>query len=106
MKGCIFITDSDCEHGFALAGFKQILADRDTVLGILKQIVIDETPGIVFVDERILTENIMGRFRLLEKQWGGAFILLPAPGEGDEAIKRDTGRQFISRVLGYQMKLS
>ena len=73
---------------------------------MLKQVVKDETPGLVFVDERLVADSITGRLRLLEKQWGGAIILLPAPGDLGEAIEKDTGRRFISRVLGYQMKLS
>lgn len=106
MKGCVFVTGTDCQHGFSLAGFRQVFAERDTVLEVLKQLVRDNPPGLVFVDERLLAEHMMGRMRLLEKQWGGAFIALPAPGKLGEALERDTGRRFISRVLGYQMKLN
>ena len=60
----------------------------------------------MFVDERLVAESITGRLQLLEKKWGGAIIMLPAPGKEGEVIARDTGQQFISRVLGYQMKLS
>lgn len=106
MKGCIFVTGSDCQHGFSLAGFRHILAERQNILEVMKEIVKENKPGVVFVDERLLTENMTGRLRLLEKEWGGVFILLPAPGELGEAIEKDTGQRFISRVLGYQMKLS
>lgn len=106
MKGCVFVTGADCQYGFSLAGFQQILADKENILEVLKQIIKDNAAGLVFIDERLLAEHIMGRLRLLEKQWGGAFIALPAPGKLGEAIEKDTGRRFISRVLGYQMKLN
>lgn len=106
MKGCIFITMQDSIYGFTLAGFRQVIADGDNVLDVVAKIVQSSAPGLVFIDERLLTEKIMGRLQLLEKQWGGAIVSLPAPAKEDVSAGMDFGRQFISRVLGYQMKLS
>ena len=106
MKGCTFITMKDCMYGFGLAGFQQVIADKDGVLEVFEKIVATSGPGLVFIDERLLEENILSRIQLLEKQWGGAIISLPAPGKGEEGAGMDFGKRFISRVLGYQMKLS
>ena len=106
MKGCTFITMKDCMYGFGLAGFQQVIADKDGVLEVFEKIVATSGPGLVFIDERLLEENILSRIQMLEKQWGGAIISLPAPGKGEEGGGMDFGKRFISRVLGYQMKLS
>jgi vacuolar-type H+-ATPase subunit F/Vma7 len=106
MKGCIFITMKDSMHGFTLAGFQQVVADESSVLEVFTTIVNSEAPGLVFIDERLLAERYLASLQLLEKQWGGAIISLPAPGKGDEPAGMDFGKRFISRVLGYQMKLS
>lgn len=106
MKGCIFITMKDCSYGFTLAGFQQMIADQDTVLEVMKGIAGECVPGLVFIDERLMAEKVMGRLQLLEKQWGGAIISLPAPDRLGELTGIDFGKRFVSRVLGYQMKLS
>jgi vacuolar-type H+-ATPase subunit F/Vma7 len=106
MKGCVFITMEDSMHAFTMAGFRQVIADEVNVLEVLTRIVHTSEPGLVFVDERLLAEKIMERLPFLEKQWGGAIISLPAPGKVEVPAGKDFGRQFISRVLGYQMKLS
>ena len=106
MKGCIFVTRDDCEYGFSLAGFQQLITNEENILKIMRRIVRSQEPGLVFIDERLLTEENMGRLQLMEKQWGGAIISLPEPRKLGEPIGKDFGKHFISRVLGYQMKLS
>lgn len=106
MKGCIFITMKDCTPGFTLAGFRQVVADEKNILEAVAKIVNTTAPGLLFIDERMLAERDLGRLRLLEKQWGGAIITLPSPGRAEVWAGKDFGRRFVSRVLGYQMKLS
>jgi len=106
MKGCIFITMQDSAYGFTLAGFQQVIAEKESVLEVFEKIVATSVPGLVFIDERLLGDTILSRLQVLEKQWGGAIISLPAPGKSGEISGIDYGKRFISRVLGYQMKLS
>ena len=96
----------DCLYGFTLAGFQQMEADSSNVLEVFTEIVKKNDPGLIFLDERLMDEKIMGRIHLLEKQWGGAVISLPAAGKTETPFAEDSGRRFIARVLGYQMKLS
>lgn len=93
-------------NGFTLAGFQQVVVDEGGVLELFEKIVNASSSGLVFIDERLLQESIQSRLQVLEKQWGGALVSLPAPGKGDEAVEMDYGKRFISRVLGYQLKLS
>ena len=106
MKGCVFITKKDCLYGFTLTGFQQVEADGTSVLEVFAEIVKNSDPGLVFIDARLMDERIMGRIQLLEKQWGGAVISLPAAGKTETPAVKDSGKRFIERVLGYQMKLS
>lgn len=106
MKGCVFVTGKDNLYGFALAGFRQVVVNKENVLEVMVGIMADEHPGLLFIDERLLSEHIMGRLQLQEKQWGGAIITLPAPEKRGESAGEDFGNRFVARVLGYQMKLS
>jgi len=106
VKGCLFVTMEDSRYGFTLAGFNQVVADEASVLEVVATNIENSAPGLVFIDERLLNERIMGRLQFLEKQWGGAIISLPAPGKEEVPPEKDFSRQFISKVLGYQMKLS
>jgi len=105
MKGCVFVTMKDNIYGFMLAGFQQEVADRETLLMVVEKIMKSSGAGLIFIDERLLTEKIRGRLQFLEKTWGGALISLPVPFGKVEPGKDDYGNRFISRVLGYHMKL-
>jgi len=96
----------DCQYGFTLAGFEQVITDRGKVLEVFSALVKKNEPGLVFIDERLLSEENIGPLHILEKQWGGAFISVPAPARGEEMAAVDFGKRFISKVLGYQMKLN
>lgn len=105
MKGCTFITARGCEPGFELAGFNQIVTDEDNIVRVFGDLVEREPPGLVFIDERLVSRAVLGRLKILEKKWGGAVSLVPAPGKGEQAGESDHGKRFVARVLGYQMKL-
>jgi vacuolar-type H+-ATPase subunit F/Vma7 len=106
MKGCIFLTAGDAVHGFGLAGFRQIVADPETVVTEFENIVRGGETRLVIVDERLLSGADAGRLHALEKNWPGALVVLPAPGVEEEGEGADYGNRLIARVLGYQMKLS
>lgn len=106
MKGCVFLTAADAGHGFGLAGFRQIVTDSGTVAAEFEKIVHSVTTGLVIIDERLLAGADGARLRVLEKQWSGALVVLPAPDAEEEGGAADYGNRLIARVLGYQMKLS
>lgn len=106
MKGCVFLTTSDSVPGFGLAGFRQIVADPGTVVAEFEKIVRSGATGLVIVDERLLSGSDEARLHVLEKNWPGALVVLPAPGAEEEGGGSDYGNRLIARVLGYQMKLS
>jgi vacuolar-type H+-ATPase subunit F/Vma7 len=105
MKGCIFLTTSEAGYGFGLAGFRQIVASPETLAAEFEKIVNSSATGLAIVDERLLAGADSARLRVLEKQWAGALVVLPAPGIGSEEGGADYGSRLIARVLGYQMKL-
>lgn len=106
MKGCVFLTTADAGHGFGLAGFRQIVVEPGTLAPEFEKIVHRVATGLVIVDERLLAGADGARLRVLEKQWPGALVVLPAPGVEEEGGAADYGSRLISQVLGYQMKLS
>ena len=106
MKGCVLLTARDAMPGFGLAGFRQIVAIPDTVVAEFEQIVRGNVIGLVIMDERLLSGADADRLRLLENNWPGALVILPAPGGEEEDGAADYGSRLIARVLGYQMKLS
>ena len=106
MKGCVFLTAGDAVPGFGLAGFRQIVASPDTVVAEFEQIIHGGVTGLVIIDERLLSGADSASLRLLEKNWPGALVILPAPGGEEEDGAADYGSRLIARVLGYQMKLS
>ena len=59
MKGCVFITLPDGMYGFEMTGFQQVISDKDTILADLEKIVMSESSGLVFIDERLI--NHWGR---------------------------------------------
>lgn len=106
MKGCIFLTIGDAEHGFGLAGFHQVVTTPGAVTEKFAQIIRAGASGLVIVDERLLAGADMARLRVLENDFAGALVVLPAPAAGGEDEAEGYGNRLIARVLGYQMKLS
>mmetsp|Transcript_27181 Transcript_27181/g.12675 ORF Transcript_27181/g.12675 Transcript_27181/m.12675 type:complete len:91 (-) Transcript_27181:682-954(-) len=90
-----------------MSGFQQVISDREMVLADLEKIVLTSSSGLVFIDERLLSDKVSRRIEVIGKQWEGAIVILPEPGkEGNGPGRGDFGMQLIARVLGYQMKLS
>lgn len=106
MKNCVFITAGDVAHGFGLAGFQQVVADRGSVVDEFEKITRRGGPGLVIIDERLISERDAARINVIERLWAGAMVVLPAPGRDFEIGEADYGSRLIARVLGYQMKLT
>ncbi|MHB8810555.1 MAG: V-type ATP synthase subunit F [Desulfobulbaceae bacterium] len=106
MKGCVFLTANDARHGFGLAGFRQVVAGPGTLVAELEKIVRRGDAGLVIIDERLLSGADEVRLHVLEKNWPGALVVLPASGVDEGGGVADYGNRLIARVLGYQMKLS
>lgn len=106
MKGCIFLTTGDADQGFGLAGFRQMVTAPGAVAETFAQIVREGSGGLVIVDERLLAGADLARLRVLEHDFAGALVVLPAPAAGGEEEAEGYGSRLIARVLGYQMKLS
>lgn len=106
MKKCAFITVRDALHGFTLAGFRQIISDANGVVAEFERIVAGGEPGLVIIDERLLTEGNTAKLHALERRWDGALVILPEPAAEEAADTGDYGTRLIARVLGYQMKLT
>lgn len=106
MKGCIFLTAADAGHGIGLAGFRQLVTDPANLAAEFEKIVRSGEAGLVIIDERLLAGTDTGRIRALEKNFGGALVVLPSPDAQLEGGAADYGSRLIARVLGYQIKLS
>jgi len=107
LKGCVFITAADARYGLAMTGFSQVVSDAHTVLDDLERVVAKDSSGLVFIDERLVSEKVRRRIEGIEKRWQRAIVIIPAPTPAEgEPGEMDYGMQLISRVLGYQMKLS
>jgi len=107
VKGCVFITPEDSAYGFSLTGIRQVISSRENILDDLTQIVAADSAGLVFIDERLLSDTIRGMIEVTEKRWPGAIVIIPEPSPATEGPGAgDYGMQLVSRVLGYQMKLS
>ena len=106
MKRCVFITAGDAACGFSLAGFQHVVADSGSVIAEFEKITRQGEPGLVIIDERLLTGMNTARINSIEQRWAGAMVVLPAPGSEVDREGADYGNRLIERVLGYQMKLT
>lgn len=90
-----------------MTGFKQLISGSEKVLADLDKIVKEGSAGLVFIDERLVSDRVNRRLQVIDKHWGGTIVILPEPlikRAGEE--RKDFASQLITRVLGYQVKLS
>lgn len=104
MKQLLFITPEDARLGFGLAGQGQVLAEPETVTEVLERMLADPEVAVVVLDERLLPGLSDERLRVLERNWDGLLLVLPAPLTAP-AAGEDYLRRLIRRVLGYQVRL-
>jgi|GEM_PF-6988354 len=101
---CIFLTTSDAEPGFTLAGFRQHSVTVAAVESTLLAILAEAKPELVVVDERLLPGIAPEHFQEMGRRYGGALAVLPGPGRTDGGP--DYAEQLIGRAIGYQLRLT
>ena len=104
MKRIVFITAEDAEYGFTLAGVSQYVAGKKDMMEIVKKVIRDPETGIVFIDERLLTENYEEDLRQIEQTWHGILIILPSPERAEMEIE-DYATRLIRKAIGYHVRL-
>jgi len=103
LKQCMVITADDGRYGFGLAGLEQRVADADSVLSVLHEVLAGGRHGLVFVDERLLQTVEAGQLRNLENRWQAVIVTLPAPHKGE--MVEDYALQLIRSAVGYHVRL-
>lgn len=104
MKRIVVITPTDAEYGFGLSGILQVIAGEGEAEGVILRIVDELEPGLMVIDERLLTYIPDDRLREIERGWGGILITLPSPMKPDVEIE-DYVARLIKRAIGYHVRL-
>ncbi len=105
MKKIVFITPEDAEYGFKLTGVSQSIAQKETAIDILKEIIREPETGLVIIDERLVTGNTEEKLREIEQMWHGILLILPSP-ERPKAGIEDFVARLIKRAIGYHVRLN
>jgi len=104
MKRVAVITPPDARHGFALAGVLQRTPVPDQLRSELRALLADPEVGLVALDERLVSGDLRGMLREVERHTPGVVVLLPAPQAGAR-LEEDYVRRLIRRAIGYQVRL-
>lgn len=104
MKRIVFITPSDAEYGFKLAGVTQYVAGRAEVEEVLDNLMADPDNGVIVVDERLVMGIDEKKMKGLEERWYGIFLVLPAPEK--PALEVDYAMRLIKRAIGYHIRVT
>lgn len=102
MNKPLFFTPTDGRYGFDLAGFQQVVTDRQGLDTMLEQMINKEETPLLIIDERLLDKKIETKLIRMREQLNCPSVILPPPHE----IEDDYGQQLLSQVLGYKIKLS
>jgi len=79
MKKVAFITPTDVEYGFKLAGIPQHAVEARELEETLKLIMAEPDNGLVVIDERLINGVTEDRLRELEHGWHGILLVMPSP---------------------------
>ncbi len=104
MKKVAFITTSDAEFGFSLAGVIQRISRGEDALELLKELTSRPEIGLVVLDERLIEGITEEKLREIEQQWHGILLVLPAP-ERPAVPAEDYIQRMIQRAIGYHVRL-
>jgi V/A-type H+-transporting ATPase subunit F len=105
MKKVVFITPTDGEYGFKLAGVTHITSDEEHIEAIIEETVQEPEAGLIIVDERLLKDFPEDKLRKIEQTFEGVILDLPAP-ERPGAELEDYAAKLIRRAIGYHVKLN
>ncbi len=104
MKKISFITPSDAEYGFGLAGISQYSACPEDTEEILGKIMAEPDAGLIIIDERMLRGMGEEKIREMEQRWEGILLVLPSPIKPSAEIE-DYAERLIRRAIGYHVRL-
>ena len=104
MKQVAFITTSDAEFGFSLAGVIQLIAKGEGAFELLKEVTARPGIGLVVLDERLIRSITEEKLQEIERQWHGILLVLPAP-ERPAVPAEDYIQRMIQRAIGYHVRL-
>lgn len=104
MKKIVFMTPSDAEPGFGLAGIAQEIVAAEEAGAKLSTIMDEPDNGLIVLDERLLDALSEERLRELEEGWNGILLVLPSP-EKMPPEKEDYAARLIRRAIGYHVRL-
>ena len=99
-----FLVPPDVHLGFGLAGIRAQHCSPAELVQSVRELMQEEQVGIIAVEERLLDHNSSEALPLLEKNWPGLLIVLPAPGTG-EVAREDYAMQLINKAIGYHVRL-
>lgn len=99
-----FLVPPDVHLGFGLAGIRAQHCSPAELVQIVRELMREEQVGIIAIEERLLDHNSSEALPLLEKNWPGLLIVLPAPGIG-EVAREDYAMQLINKAIGYHVRL-
>ncbi len=104
MNRIVFITPEELPHGFASAGFEQLLTDSGAAEEELRQTAGEADVGVVVIDERLLEEVDEHALQQLQQEWQGVLLVLPSPA-GALPAEEDYLQRLIRRALGYHVRI-
>lgn len=103
MKRIVFLTPSDADWGFRLAGAGQRVVAQREVETVLLELLSEAQTGLVVLDERLLAGITEERLSELERLWPGMVVVLPAPQR--VVTEEEYALRLVQRAIGYQMRL-
>lgn len=105
MKRVVFITPSDAEPGFRLAGVRQIVSGPETVRETVGAALRDEDNGLVVLDERLARTIPDEDLQALDRPRQAVLAVLPSPRAEAEPAE-DPLAQLIRRTIGYHVRIA
>ncbi len=100
----VFLVPEDVHLGFNLAGIRELVCSPAELARTVRELMGEEQISVIVVDERLLGQTGAEELHVLEKNWSGLLIVLPAPGAG-EVVHEDYAMQLIKKAIGYHVRL-
>lgn len=100
----VFITPETPPHGFAAAGFEQLLCAPGNAAERLDAAIGQRDVGVVIIDERLLESIDEKRLRHVQERWAGILLVLPSPA-GAVPLEEDYLQRLMRRALGYHVRI-
>ena len=104
MNRIVFMTPETPPHGFAIAGFEQVMTDAGKAEEKLLQTAEEKDVGVIVIDERLLEQVAEESLTQLHEKWSGILLVLPTPA-GVVPVEADYLQRLIRRALGYHVRI-